>query len=207
MAIAPAVGQIYSVTFDLTMFGQKLMNTFQYRLGTIGTAITTDDVCDGMNTVMNTAGNMYAKYRACVTAQVTHNNTWIQVAYPARQRKKVYAIGVAGSWTGTAYTANTAVSIERYGPAANRHNIGRVQIPSADDATSINNGLVSGAGYLTVLNAFAAQMLQPLTTAAGSVLGPVLVRSPIDGNYEFLLGTSVQTTVRVMRRRTVGVGK
>lgn len=199
--------QVYRVTYDLTMFGQKLMNTFSYRVGVIGSEPDTDTLCDNIETVLSGLTNLEAKYRACLPPQVTIANTWIQVIYPTRIRKKVYVRNLAGLWTGVALTANTAVSIERFGAVANRHNIGRVQLPSGDDVTSMNNGLVAAGAYTTALTALATQIPANLSTIGGTVMNPVLVQSPVNANYNYITGANLQPTMRVMRRRTVGVGK
>lgn len=203
----PAVGQVYRVTFDLTMFGQKLMNTFSYRLSTVGTEVDSDAVCTAMDVVLATAGNMLPKYRPCVAPSVAIDNLWIQNVYPARVRKLVFLKATIGTAAGTSNTANLALSIERRGVLANRHNVGRVQIPAPDDIMNLVNGSFPAGAYLTAVIAFAAQMLVPITTAGGSVLGPVLTKNPIDATFANVTEAIPKTTARCMRRRTVGVGK
>jgi hypothetical protein len=207
MGIPLAVGQIYRVTFDLTMFGQKLMNTFSYRLKTIGAEADSDALGTAMDTVLSAGLNLQSKYLAIVSPQVTLANTWIQLIYPSRVRKQIFLKGIAGAAAGTSQTANVAVSVERFGGLANRHNVGRVQIPACDDAGHISNGVISGVLYLADINTFATQMKQSITTLGASVLEPVLVPRAGGPTFQLISGTIVQSTVRVMRRRTVGVGK
>lgn len=208
MAIPAAVGQIYAVNFELVMFGQRLLNTFKYRLDTLPVAASTKQVCDAANTALQTINNLKDKYLNAVPTQVLLNNIVIQTIYPTRARREVYALSQSGLWLGAAIVANTAISIERFGETATRHSIGRVQLPASNQSVDVNNGVLQAAGYITALNNFKTQMLAQLMLAAPvGTLTPVLVRSPVDGNYEYLNGTTLQLTSRVMRRRTVGVGK
>ena len=203
----PAIGQIYRVTYDLTMFGQKLMNTFEYRLSTLGAEVDTDAVCTGLRNTMVGGMVFEGTYQLAIPLQVACDNIWVQCIYPTRVRKLVFVKNVLGSNAGTASTANVAASIERRGVLANKHNVGRIQVPGCTDAISVVNGSIPAGAYLTSLNNLAAKIILPATTAGGSVLGPVLTKNPVDATFANITEAFAKTTVRVMRRRTVGVGK
>lgn len=207
MSIPLAVGQYYRVTHDLTMMSQRLMNTFNYRLDTVGTETDNEALGIAMRLVLNAAGRLRAKYLLAIPPQVTLANTWIQTLWPTRMRKQTFVDALPGTLAGIASSANTAASIERNGDRASRHDIGRIQLPAANDTGSITNGVITAAGYLAALNALGLEMITTITTAGGSVLRPVLLRTPVDGSFSYVIGGTVQTTLRVMRRRTVGVGK
>ncbi len=203
----PAIGQVYRVTYDLTMFGQKLMSTFSYRLSTLGTEADTDAVCTGLRNAMVGGMIFEGTYQLAIPGQVTWDNVWVQCIYPVRVRKLVFAKAVIGSNAGVASTANVAASIERRGALANRNNVGRLQLPAPTDAASIGSGSIPPGAYLTSLTNFAAKVILPATTALGAVLGPVLTKNPIDATFANVIEAFAKTTVRVMHRRTVGVGK
>lgn len=202
------VGQIYLVTFKGTMAGQTLLNTFRYRLETLGTAITTADITTNMDLLIASGGNLSPKFIGAVPPQYTLDERWYQCVSPSRIRKVIVNAALAGTFAGTGSTPNASVSIERFAEVATRHGVGRLQLPAANDSANVTNGIINGPGYTGALAALAAQMILPLTLpTVGSTMKPVLqdLRNP--GVFNYIIGASAKNTMRVMRRRTVGVGK
>lgn len=205
---AAAVGDIYLVSFDLIFGGQKMLSTFRYRLDTLGTATTTDDIYNNMATLIASGGNLSAKYLAALPPQVTMVARWYQRVWPTRIRKKIDPSGVAGGWANPATATNSAASIERFAEVATRHGVGRIQIPASNNVLDVTAGVITNAGYLAALNALGAQMVATLTLpVVGSTMRPVLQSVTVPSVFNYVIGTVAQATLRSMRRRTVGVGK
>ncbi len=203
-----AVGDIYLVSFNLLFGGQRMLNTFRYRLETLGTAVTTDDIYNNMATLLASGGNMSQKYLAAVPSQVQLVSRDYQRVWPTRVRKKIDSALVNGTWVNAGSATNSAVSIERYAEEATRHGIGRVQLPASNSAIDVTGGVITNAGYTTVLQTFATQMNVALTLpVVGSTMKPILQSRAAPASFVYEIGTSVQPTLRSMRRRTVGVGK
>lgn len=208
MAVPAAVGQIYQVTFRCSLFNQRVLNTFKYRLDVLPAAASTDDIADRIDARISTAANLIADWRATQPIQITLLFVDVQCLWPIRVRKKSYAKNQAGLYVDNgAINVNSAISITRRGTLATRHSVGRLQLIAPMGADTIDEGAIANAGYRSALEDLAEQMLQPIVPGTAEVLTPVLTRNPVDANYEYVTDTVVQETVRTMRRRTVGIGE
>lgn len=203
-----AIGDIWLVTFSLTQGGQRLQNRFLYRLETVPGGTTTDTISNEMNTLMTAGGNLFPKYLAALNPAVTVAERWFQRIWPTRIRKTVFVSGLAGAWVNTGTATNSAVSIERHTENATRHGVGRIQLPASNSPLDITAGVITNVAYTTVLQTLATQMLQPLNLVpSGATMKPVLVAQNNPASFLYLNGAFPQSTLRSMRRRTVGVGK
>lgn len=203
-----AVGDFYLLSFYHTMGAQKLINTFRYRLESLGTAITVDDVQNNMETLIASGGNILSKWLAVIPPQVTLVERWYQRVFPTRIRKKIVASGLQGTWANATTSTNQAVSIERYAENATRHGVGRIQLVASNNPLDITNGSITNAAYTTALGVLGTQMAASLTLpVVGSVLKPILQSVSVPGSFTYIIGSSVKPELRTMRRRTVGVGK
>jgi hypothetical protein len=201
-------GDTWIVTFRGSLFNQLIMNTFHYRVAYLATPGTTNAKQGVLYGLMNGAGGMVTKYLACLPDQYVLTRVDIQKIGPYRTVANQTTEGSSGTNGLDALRSNSAYSIERRSELARRFDIGRVQIPATDDSAWTNNGQVQIAA-LNALQAFAPYLYNPQgTLGATDTFQPVLSR--IGGGVRIntdLLQATVQSTVRTMRRRTVGVGK
>lgn len=204
---AAAVGQIYLTTFRGRIANQEIMNTYIHRLDVLGAPATTDQVIAEFNTRITAGGGLFNTFISAVPPEYLCLERWFQVVWPTRIRKNVVVSNLPGSWAGVNDSPNVAVSIERFAETSGRNSVGRVQLPASMAPADIAGGVISGAGYKAALDAHAVQMKTAVTTVpTGHVLSPVLWAKATAATFRPVIGSVRQETVRVMRRRTVGLG-
>lgn len=207
MPIPAAVGQIFQITFNGQVANQVLMNTFHFRLDVVGAAQNVDQVADEINTKITAGTELFQKFLDCMPPEYLALSRWIQVMWPTRVRRKTYLSGLPGNYAGKANSPNFAVSIERHAETSGRSSVGRVQLLASDTPADITGGTITGAAYAAALDALALKMRSSISTApSGHILNPVLWAKATQQTFRYVTGSFKQTTVRVMRRRTVGLG-
>jgi hypothetical protein len=205
---ATTLGQTMLYQFSGTLEGQQLLSTFKYQIITVGTEPTWDVAAAAFN-VINVAGSgMESKFCNCCPTSYLLNNIWAQLIFPTRWAKLVFPRGDSGAFPQDASTANLAAVITRKGIQANKKNIGSLHVPTSNLDPGMTTGLIS-TGLKTALGILAGAMLTVVTTPGGTVFAPCLFppKATTVGQAVFLNTAYAQNTVRVMRRRTVGVGK
>jgi len=202
------VGDIYALTYRGTLAAQTIMSTFAYRLQSLDGTPTVVTIYDFMDTLFNdTASNLKDLLQDVLPDNYLFVDCRIQRVATQRIDAKIYDLTPAGGNFGfDATTANLAGVILRRGEVATRKSQSTLHLPYADKETGLANGLVS-ASYKTVAGALAtyikADKTLPTTTM---VIRPVVYNRGSSPNFTAITRTAVQDTLRVMRRRTVGLG-
>lgn len=200
------VGDVCLVTVNGELCGQRTMNTFPYYASNVTGTPTDAQVFAALDAQFAALNGFRPRLRDCLPQNWVGLPTWYQVIKPTRYRKVYGAEFGNGAFEADALTANVQASITRYGAIANRRNIGGVRIPIPQDTTVCNDGYLSTA-YKAALNLFLTQMIQVRTLTSPAVTLVPLVGLATGGISETPLdGAVVQDTVRVIRRRTVGLG-
>lgn len=191
-----------------TLFGQKVLNVFHYRvefdsgLPTYAQAIKA--AADGFGVGTN---NPTLALLACACAAYTLDGIWAQRIYPTRDRGYYSAFALPGTNAGTCGSGNQSATIEKWSWVGTRHGIGATHVPGVPQESQVD-GKWNNA-YTTLLTALAGKIATPYSppTDTACVMTPVILNRAAKAASVALNGTSVQSTVRVMRRRTIGVGK
>lgn len=210
-----AVDDIVQVTMRNTLFNQRLLNTFHYRVSLVNAPVSYENAIVGLDGQIRITNGLMDKYLACLQDDVTLDEIWYQKVSPVRLYVQKKPVGSVGDRVGASNTANLAGFIERRTATATKRSIGGVHIPVAAGAGSTVAGILT-AGMKAVLDQLAGQMLSAFTTNTGFIgWTPVLFgpfrpakgdKPAVPEHYEDLIATEAYTTTRVMRRRTVGVG-
>lgn len=205
---AAAVGDRILVTFKGSLLAQIVMNTFVYRITSITGTPNQHDVFDALDTKLKSANNLVPKFMLAVTHDYGLDQIWYQTIAPGRFAKyPVTAVGLIGSFTGESLTANLAGVITRRGDLGNRHNISTLHVPIGTDDNACEEGelTVDLKGALDVL---AVQMNSSITLSSPTVgLEPVINNGPNAADYSPITNCFTSSGIRVMRRRTLRVGK
>jgi hypothetical protein len=186
------------------------MNTFNYRVSTVVGGSPTINAFAADFLVSAQWAINESTFRACCPNNYTHLQTWLQFVRPVRYVAFKDEVNVAGDSGAAALTANLAAVVTRQGDIADKHNNGSIHIPIAQDDTLIANGKLT-AGFKTTVNAFAENVNDGITVTSGAATvttRPVLYFITPSGsvNSRDVITAYAQDTVRVMRRRTVGLG-
>jgi len=198
---AVPVGAILEATIRGSLASQTTLSLFHYMLNDTaipdGAAFLTT-----FNTAFNIAGGVVDKYRLCCCEDFTLNEVRYQWIYPTRFRSVSFApfIGT-GSIVDQSAPPNVAQVVTKRADVASRRGIGTLHVPSVPNA-QIADGKLLG-GQLTRLSALGTALSAALVTAR---MDPVLLRRDLPAASPIITSTVAQETVRVERRRTVGLG-
>src|SRR5215472_14439244 len=124
----PQQGMVLLVTLHGSLFNQMILNTFNYQVGTVGTEGSIQQLANNLNTSLTAAGGLVPAILAVHPPQYNLLEIWIQVIFPTRYRKFVYANGSAGVNPNNTLVTNLAVTVTRVGDQANKHNRGSLHM-------------------------------------------------------------------------------
>jgi len=210
MAI-PAVGQKYLITIKGVIGNQVTMSTFWYQLENLGPAASVNAVYDVIQAQLAIANLLAFDFRACCPDNWDHTETWIQCVHPDRVMKRVVPINLPGAFPLSAMHTNLAAVIERRAEIADRKSVSTLHVPLPEPSDVGVIGVITDPVYLGKLNDLATEMKQDITSGGGAptILRPVVFNPkglPAPVSNRFIVQTTVMQTMRVMRRRTVGLG-
>jgi hypothetical protein len=207
MAVTQNVGDVIQVLYQGLWHGQRTLSTFKYGVSTLIGTPSVGAFASGMFGILNAAGSTIPLFLGCCPPQYFLNQVLIQTIAPTRVVSSVFAVSSNGTFGMDSSTANLAGVITRRGQLANKKNRGSLHVPLANLDTAISNGTI-GAAYQTALGLLSDDMLLNVNPTGLGTCIPVLLKSKgLTSDAIPLVSGIVQLTVRVMRRRTVGVGK
>jgi len=199
---------VAQVVISSRLWGQRILNTFYYQFqGVPDSAIDYRAYITALGDELNAPGDLAAKYYACVPHNQNVDFMTVQTVFPIRQRYVKLDINAVGDGAaGNSDTANLAWSMRRVSTTIGPRGVGRVQVP-VGTLYRLGGELNPAVGASERTN-FGIQMLQEtVTTTPPATWVPVLFG--ISGgvtNVSPLVECVPEQTLRVMRRRTVGLG-
>lgn len=194
------------VTLGGTLLGQRFLNTFLYRTTITGPAVDYVTALNKLFAELNDAIGLIEFWQGCLPANAGGLFCWLQVIKPTRLRRLYYNVPGTGNWESEALTANVQASITRQGPGTGAREQGGIRVPIATDAATITGGNVTAAMEVR-LQTLADAIKENVPIATPDVVFIPQVGVPAGALASFdLFETTVQETVRVLRRRTVGRG-
>lgn len=203
------VGSIFEVTLRTTVCNQKCLNVLHYVVETESseTSIVAETI--QLATAIETAGGLGDKFRGALSALAIHDETVAQCikdTLGTRFARQVLDVGDPGELAGDVLTANVAAVITKRTSFSGRWAVGSFHMGGVP-GSYFSGGLITDAPYKAALNALASEILQSVTTASGGEYQPVIYHPDgLHGGHTMILETELQDQVRVMRRRTVGLG-
>jgi hypothetical protein len=146
------------------------------------------------------------RYAECVPDAISDTELSLQWIEPSRYIRRVFTWGGHIASGGSTVTTNTAAAIAVGGDNATRkgHGVKHIVCPTE----SMDLGTLSPAHRIKV-ELLAAELKRPLDVSGGT-LTPILIgpgTAQIPSRFVVISEATVSPTVRVMRRRTVGVGE
>jgi hypothetical protein len=205
------VGDLLLMTFKGACLGQRIMNTFGYRVKAItGGSIDVDVLYQRFIASADYVA-LQDGYLACLPSQYDLQETWLQVLFPARVRKLVLEVNLPGDLTTEVLQANSQASISRHTPFAHSGANGGIRVLAPQDDTYVVNGVLTNA-YKILLGQLGDLMLEEINYSAGGAttdFEPVMLHRGAGGAFtaDYLVAINVQDEVRTLRRRTVGRGE
>lgn len=204
------VGNIVAVSFVGEVLGQRTINTIHLRRASpVDPAKTVlqdlDDITFHMQPDGGGADWLETDFRACCAQNWDLLEIVAQQLTPVRSVKRVRVEAVQGTWPSDCEASNLAAVISKRTNFGGRDQVGRIHLPGFPHNAAAD-GLVS-SGLLTELNdlcaALDADYVVPVT---GVSYNNCLYHKGESPDFDIVTEHFPQTTIRVMRRRTVGLG-
>lgn len=205
MPTAVPVGSIVNYTIQGELANQLVMNEFHYV--TSGSSAPDIDIfMSAVNTTLVGVGKLFDTWTAYVNNALVNIKTRVQVIYPVRYAYKEFVnTTTTGAGLGLPAPPNVSCVFTRRGVDAGRGNVGTTHLPGIN-LNDISNGRVT-AGAQTNIGTIAAQAIATVASGiAGVNLIPILYKRSAPGSSVPPKTYIVQTTTRIERRRTVGLG-
>lgn len=197
-------GAVLQTLFRGTLYGQDVMNTFHYVYDgpVIPSGLLALINISSVNATMQ--ANM-ALWRDCVSADVIDMRIVVQWIFPLRFRAFTTPMVPNIGNGGASLTANTASVVTLVADQASRHGIGNKHLPGLPTG-SLDNGFLTN-GQVVSNQDFGTAMASSILGFMGGALHPVIYNRAAPASSLLVVGAEVNPTVRVQRRRTVGLGK
>lgn len=200
------VGTIWQVGIDTVVNGQRCMNILGYRCTAESTEADIAEETLNLAAAMNAVGGIIPKLVACQSNDALITQVTAQAIRETRYARQVVDIGQAGGVAEDCTAQNLSAVIIKRTAFAGRWAVGSFHVPGLP-VTAYVNGAIEPVYKASVVD-LAAQLLVPVVIPiVGGTYEPVLIH-PVGehGGSTFLTSTEVQDELRVMRRRTVGLG-
>jgi len=213
-----AAGDFFLITAVGEAFNQRIMLTHTLRVDAVNVGVTENAASLGLLVaVANGVGDgnlIESAYLACLPDNYVLRRWTCQKIWPTRYRQYNYIRDVNGTHGEGAETANLAGVLTMQTRIAGRGEQGNKHIgPLPHGPTSVDEGLLVAA-YKTLLTTLGTKLYADIPVVAlGLVCKPIVLHRELDDEGHIINMTStdiftaaVQDTIRVMRRRTVGLG-
>lgn len=205
------IGDIIEVGWESEFNAQRFLNVMHYRKQvnqTVPTTAIQEEAQIAVELSTGGAGTLVDLYRDCLPSNLTLHRVRVQVIRPLRLVPRYGSIEAAGTAATTAQQGNLSAVITFKSDFAGRNQQGSFHVPALPKDMALG-GYLADAGFIADFNALGAKLIQSITPAGtGAEYLPVILHPNghvPDGNG--ITDYICQSTVRVMRRRTVGVGK
>lgn len=200
------VGDIIFVGLNGLWHGQKTLNTFYYKVQSIVGGPTNSTFSAALHAAFNAATKLYQRFRECCPTQYVLDHVDFQTVWPVKIVRNTYALGVAGLAGQASSTANMASVMVRKGDVANKKNRGTLHVPMSNLDVGMANGIIGAALQASQVN-LGTEMIATYAAGGLGAVFPVLWSPKTPTVSQAILQAFGETTARIMRRRTVGVGK
>lgn len=202
-----AAGMVIQTRFEYEILGQKDLTVWHWN---VKTAQAGNDMLNFLGNDLNAsllgAGSFVPTLMNLMSDQATLTAVVSQVIHPTRYHGVRSIAAVQGGDATPLGTNNLALSIGYSGILAGRGKSGRTQVPGLPKKYIID-GFWDAAIRVPVYNLFSTWRTQDWAVPGGkATLTPILFDPQSAGKNAIVDATSYRT-VRVMRRRTVGVGQ
>lgn len=205
------VGDIFQFRFLGQVNNQTTISVFNYVVSLITGSTLANDCADAINTRMTGAGGVAADALPVLPSNWSGAGVECQRVYPRVWRTVIRSQVWApdGTNASVANTSNVSQCITRRTNGAGRSQVSDLHLPCPTATAAIINGYLSAAQQ-ALLATYSVDLYQSFSVLTGAVvLIPVIWHKapPVAADYyDAVTGVKVQTTVRTMRRRGVGLG-
>jgi len=200
-----SIGQLILITNVGEYLGQTTMNTYPHIVTAAAAGVDSEAFFASLDGVFTGGGKLFEQQREWAPQNWESMQHWYQIITPTRFRKVVFAGDGIGMFNAVdSGTANVQAAITRHGELAEKRAIGGVRIPIGSTDDSILSGKCTPA--LQEQLALLATQMHQTTTTLGVTIKPVVGMPDATHGAEICVGAFHHDQVRVLRRRTLGLG-
>jgi hypothetical protein len=204
MAVPTGIGTIWQLLIEYRASNQRLLNTFNYVQLSAAEDYTT--LANILQAWAEDDGGLRDLIQQVIHQGVSIVKMSWQPVRPVRLRAISFTMDIPGAQDGNGLPQNVSQVISRFGELANRRNQGAIHLPPGEIDTVLN-GIIQAA-QIGKLQAVANKMVSTIIRPADVLqAAPVLISQDAELTPQFVETAVPQGTIRVMRRRTVGVGQ
>lgn len=198
-------GGIVECIFEGRVLGQQMISVFHYQLDLAGGSTDGGVALDALKVQLNAAGGPHAKYMSCMSQQYNTGRIRLQWILPDRYAYREYLpTNTDGQAPTDVVAPNAAAAINKRSDLAGIHGHGVTHMPAVS-IDFVTAGEINAAGLLAYVD-FAEQMKTDMVTIGSGTYHPIIYNRATPGDVVFITGYAIDNVLRVMRRRTVGVG-
>jgi hypothetical protein len=209
-----ASGDIIEATYVQRLNDQVLMNVLHFRYNGEGEGPDLWETLDEMNDELGTGLDSDALLlRTCQAENVIFERIRLQRILPTRSAARQYVYNLNGLRTGICDAQNLAATITKYTDKASHftEDNHEGQVGSFHVGGLVRTDYAAGRIQAEFLEGpladLALNLWRPLDSAGGNMIPVLLHRNQLPTpTSDQITGAAPQSTLRVMRRRTVGVG-
>ena len=202
-----AVGAIILTSLRYQWCGQILRNQFHWRLEQNTNNRSIEQLYDALQVKLSAANELYDKLKVDRAAECVLLDAAHQYIRPARFAGKGYTMNQAGSRTedNMSITQICAV-LTRRAVVATRRGVSALHMPVAVNTLVVDAGVLSAASQTNV-GAVGNAILNTASLGDGMSVRPVIYHRGATPEFDYIETFIVQPQVRIVRRRTVGLGE
>jgi len=202
-----AVGSIFLSTMRYQCGGQILRNQFHWRLEGNTNSRNINVVCDALDVEMNKTAGIFKKMAVFRESSCTLLDTAHQHISPSRYAGIGYVKNIGGDVVSVGIqVTQLAAVLTRRSVVATRRGVSSLHMPLAADPITIDTGVVSAA-TLTAMGEVGNAILGTGNIGDGMSVRPIIYHRAATPLYDYIETFIVQPQVRIVRRRTVGLGE
>lgn len=201
------VNDIVQVVIESRVNEQRCLNVLHYRCDAMDVALTYAEALDQLMTrVGGAAPSVVAYMVAAMGSNASVEQIRAQRVSPRRDIYLAQSIGTAGTGTPTVQLSNVAGVITKQTELAGRGRAGSFHLAGLPIGAYTNGSLTVAA--VNQLQTLATEIQANLTIgeAVKWTSGTFSPQAPLAERFHAIFEAFPQTTARVMRRRTVGLG-
>lgn len=205
MAYAIPSGAVLEVTAEYHVNGQLCMNVWHYYMERDGGITDGREAALNALTILNPVGKLFETFRNCISDTVDDILFYAQWITPQRYAYVVTPVGPqAGTVASVPYPQNVSVACTMKGDQADKHNLGRKAMGGVPEDFGANGLLTNLA--MVAYQVFCDECRESFVGVEGEDYSPVIFNRATPELSPVITESFPQPSLRVERRRTVGVG-
>lgn len=201
-----AIGDIVALTYGSTFDGDQIRYTLHYRVTVAGSSTTAELDLQAMadNFANNATNTLTAALQAVTESAFNFDFVSAQRVWPARTIRLIKLSSFPGTVADTPMPTNVSIVITKRTLTPGRMGIGSLHLSGIPAGAVTSSQVANPATYSTLLTLLADGRTVPAVTMS---IEPGLFNPTRPATFfSRLFDCQLQTTTRVMRRRTLRVG-